>query len=191
MTQRWDPNTPIELLFNQINEAAEFAFYAGQPIADNDKVQAAEVLILKTGKFPLEYKDWRSNLQTDRTWNFFQEFWSFQFDLRQEKETTAGTVGYGNDAIDKQNDDESINTYNETVANFGSAFAANSNAFSQLTDTNTNLAGNIGNIQNQLNAITTQLQHMQMAAAATPSNPQPRQAFQQNMPPQVQQQYQA
>ena len=172
MTQRWDPNTRIELLLNQINEAAEFAFYAGHPIADNDKVQAAEVLILKTGNFLVEYKDWRSNLQTDRIWNFFQEFWSIQFDLRQETETTTGNAGYGNAAIDKT-DDESISTYNETVANFGSAFAENSNAFSQLTDTNTSLAGNMDIIQNQLNAITTLLQYMQMAAVATPLNPQP------------------
>ena len=145
-------------VFVNWEKASEFAQYAGHPIADNVKVQAAKVLILKTGNFPVDYKDWRSNPPADRTWEFFQEFWSTQFDLKQETEQTAGSIGFGNAA--EAQDDESIATYNETVANFGTAFAANSNAFSQLTDTNNSLVTNMNNFQNQLNAITTQLQHM-------------------------------
>ena len=74
MTTAWDPNTSIELLFAQINEGAKFVNYAGHPVADNDKLQAAEVLILKTGNFPVDYKDWQSNALANRTWQFFQEF---------------------------------------------------------------------------------------------------------------------
>ena len=52
MVAEWDPGIPIKALFQHINNAAEFAIYANHPIANNDKVQAAEVLILKTGSFP-------------------------------------------------------------------------------------------------------------------------------------------
>ena len=54
MAAEWDPEIPIEVIFQQINDAEEFAIYENHPIADNDKVQAAEVLILKTGSFPQE-----------------------------------------------------------------------------------------------------------------------------------------
>ena len=92
-------------------------------MADNDKVQADEILILKTGVFGTEYKDWCSHLEVDRTWIFFQDFWQQQYDLRQETETTAGQLGYGNSLLEKEDDDA---TFTDTVSNFGNAFAANS-----------------------------------------------------------------
>ena len=57
MKTDWDPSDPIESLFTQISDAAEFTIYAEHTIADNDKVQAAEVLILKTGVYGQDYKE--------------------------------------------------------------------------------------------------------------------------------------
>ena len=75
MNEAWDASTPIEALFSQINNMAKFALFARHPVANNDKVHAAEILLLKTGVFGNEYKDWRSQLEVDRTWSFFQDFW--------------------------------------------------------------------------------------------------------------------
>ena len=71
MNEAWDASTPIEAFFAQTNDTAEFALFPRHPVADNDKVQAAEILILKTGVFGTKYKDWRSHLEVDRTWAFF------------------------------------------------------------------------------------------------------------------------
>ena len=162
MTAEWDPEIPSKALFQQINDAAEFAIYANHPIADNDKVQAAEVLILKTGSFPQEYKDWRTQLKTDRTWDFFQEFWQIQYDLKHETETTAGFLRFGNRAVQEEEDNE----YSKTVANFSAGFKANSKAFGNLTETNSqmkeDLAAGMPNLQQQLNSITATLLHLSM-----------------------------
>ena len=162
MTEPWDASTPIEALFAQINDSAEFALFTRHPVADNDKVQAGEILILKTGVFGTEYKDWRSHLEVDRTWTFFQDFWQQQYDLRQETETTAGQMGYGNSLLEKEDDDT---TFNDTVSNFGNAFAANSAAFNTLTDTNSSMAAGMSAIQQQLNALTAQLANINVNQA--------------------------
>ena len=67
---------------------------------------------------------------------------------------TAGSLGYGNAAT--KTDAE---MYSDTVANFGMAFAANSTAFSNLTEKNRDMAASIDNFQAQLNSLTSQLQN--------------------------------
>ena len=53
-------------------------------------------------------------------------------------------MGYGNSLLEKEDDDT---TFNDTVSNFGNAFAANSAAFNTLTDTNSAMAAGMYSIQ--------------------------------------------
>ena len=71
-------------------------------------------------------------------------------------------MGYGN-SLQEANDDNT--TYNETVFNFGNAFTANSAAFNTLTNTHSSMAARMTALQQQLNAITTQLAHMNVNQA--------------------------
>ena len=96
MNRSWDGNIPIGALFAQVNNTAEFTIYVQHPLADNNKVQAVEIMILKMSIIGTEYKDWRSHLEVKCTWNFFQDFEQQQYNLRQETKTAAGTMGYGN-----------------------------------------------------------------------------------------------
>ena len=162
MKANWDPNDPIENLFSQINDASEFGVYAGHPVTDKDKVQAAEVLILKTGIFTQDYKDWRSHDDITRTWNFFQEFWQEQYNLKNETKTTAGSMGYGNSAQSAPAEDDEH--YANAVTNFGEAFAANSSTIHNLTEANNTMVTNMSQLQEQLNSITMQLQQMAVGA---------------------------
>ena len=133
MKKRYEAADPIESLFAQINNAQEFRIFAGYPLTDKDLVLTAEVLILSTNQFSSEYKDWRSLDEADQTWEFFQEWWKEAYNLRKETETTATSLGYGaNVQPTKQGCNNA--TFDETVSNFGTAFAANSSAFSQLTE---------------------------------------------------------
>ena len=158
MCAPWDASAPIEDLFQQINVAAEFGVYARHPIAANDLVQAGELLILKTGTFGQAYKYWRALPENERTWDYFQEYWQEQYDLAAETVTTAGSLGCRNAVAETDAD-----SYSDTVANFGTAFAANSTAFSNLTETNRDMATSIDNFQAQLNSLTTQLQNIAAA----------------------------
>ena len=105
----------------------------------------------------------------------FQEWWQEAYNLREETETTATSLGYGaNVQPTKQGWDDA--TFDETVFNFGTAFAANSSAFSQLTEANqtmgTDISQNITALQKQINDMSTLMHNMsvQHAAAVNTAN---------------------
>ena len=75
MKKAWDASDPIEILFAQINDANEYSIFAGNPLQEHDLLQAAEMLVLKTGQFAQEYRDWRALPDTAKTWNNFQDWW--------------------------------------------------------------------------------------------------------------------
>ena len=79
-------------------------------------------------------------------------------------------MGYGNnaqqaDGTNTQASDDSA--YKESVRNFGTAFAANSEAFATLSEANqqmgTNVAANVQSIQTQINELTNMLHNMNAA----------------------------
>ena len=192
MKKDWDPSSPIEDLFAQINDANEYSIFAQHPYGVRDLVQAGEVVILRTNMFASEYKDWRTVDMADRTWNNFQDWWQEAYDLKEETETTAASMGYGNSAQQAAEQERHANdeaTYEASVHNFGTAFAANSKAFANLSEANqemgTNMAANVQNIQAQINDLTNLMHSMNAAGATRPQQPY---QYQQFAPP-PQQQY--
>lgn len=101
-------------------------------------MNAGKLTILQTGEFPQEYMDWRSLQPKDHTWAQFEEFWQDVYDLREDTETTATSLGYGGNASEQPMSEEDV-VYKITVDNFGTAFSANSAAFEQLTESNKTL----------------------------------------------------
>ena len=134
-------------------------------------INTGEVLILQTGVFPHEYKQWREIPEHQRTWEKFQTFWADAWDIKNLHDITAAQVGYGNNAHtyapsfqDKDND----SIYQYAMNNVTNAHVANSTAFQTLSSTNaslnTNVTTGIQNIQAQINALTEQLQNMEANA---------------------------
>ena len=58
MTAEWDPSVPIETLFGQIEDAKEYARFTNRTIPEEELIHTGEVLLLKTGHFGQEYKEW-------------------------------------------------------------------------------------------------------------------------------------
>jgi hypothetical protein len=58
LTQPIDPTAPLALLFKQIEECQRFAADAGSPFTPQQIVEAAEALIVQTGKYDSTYKEW-------------------------------------------------------------------------------------------------------------------------------------
>ena len=85
LRKSYDPSDPIKTLFAQVNDANEYAFFAGFPKTDADLIHVAEVLLLKTSMFPQEYKDWRGLNPVNRTWLYFQEWWQEAYDLKKKR----------------------------------------------------------------------------------------------------------
>ena len=51
LKENWDANTPIEMLFDQIDDAQDFAAAAGQPYTNNQLLTTAYNLVYTTGLF--------------------------------------------------------------------------------------------------------------------------------------------
>jgi hypothetical protein len=64
LTQPIDPTAPLALLFKQIEECQRFAADAGSPFMPQQIVEAAEALVVQTGKYDSTYKEWLA-LQPD------------------------------------------------------------------------------------------------------------------------------
>ena len=183
MKKQWDASEPIETLFAQINDAHEYSIFAATPLQEHDLLQAAEMLVLRTGQFASEYKDWRALPDAAKTWDHFQDWWQQAFNLREETNITASDLNYGANVMNSNtnlvgpHDDE--DTLDGSLTQFGEAFAANSTVISQLTKANNTMhdtiQNNIFNLTNQLETMNSALQHLALNANRPQDPPQQQQ----------------
>jgi hypothetical protein len=68
----YDPNQPIESLFQQIQEARAFAVAGGQPYGAAMIVNVAYTLVCNTGLFPDACRAWQSRAIAEKTWAQFK-----------------------------------------------------------------------------------------------------------------------
>jgi hypothetical protein len=78
----YDPNQPIENLFQQIQDARAFAVVGGQPYGDSVNVKVAFTLIFNTGLFPDACHTCHARMVADKTWmqfkrDFTMDHWEF------------------------------------------------------------------------------------------------------------------
>ena len=94
MNQPYDPNQPIEVLFDQIEDAIDFAAAGNTPFTNEQIVNSAYNLVFDTGMFTDECKEWRKKEATNKTWaEFKRKFTEAHQDL-QESQATARSTGY-------------------------------------------------------------------------------------------------
>jgi hypothetical protein len=93
MSKEWDPNTPIELLFMQIEEAQEFADDRNAPYSNIQVLNKAYNLVFKTSPFKRACHEWNACPTNKKTWtNFKIHFSTPQVVVQEEMDTE--TVGY-------------------------------------------------------------------------------------------------
>ena len=91
MKAQWDPTTPIEVLFEQIDDGSAYATDGDDAFTDTQLVRFAYNTIDSNGRMSLACRDWRGRLKIDRTWpNFKTDFKAAHLDLRLC--TTAGAA---------------------------------------------------------------------------------------------------
>ena len=93
-------------------------------MAEDTFIHTGEVAILKTGILAQEYKDWRTVTGNGRTWVYFQEWWQEAYNLKEETDTSATSLGFGAN-LQVEND----TAYDASVQNFSDGFQANAAAF--------------------------------------------------------------
>jgi hypothetical protein len=68
----YDPNQPIEMLFQKIQDARAFAVAGGQPYGAAMIVNVGYTLVFNTGLFPDACRAWQSRVIAGKTWVQFK-----------------------------------------------------------------------------------------------------------------------
>jgi hypothetical protein len=68
----YDPNQPIETLFQQIQDARAFTVAGGQPYGAAMIVNVAYTLVFNTGLYPADCRAWQSRAIAAKTWAQFK-----------------------------------------------------------------------------------------------------------------------
>jgi hypothetical protein len=140
-----DPTQPIELLFDQIETAVEFADAGNRPYNPDQVVSRAYLLILQSGLYSDACRNWRRRAVLTQTWPKFKAgFAEAHRDLRIVQ-TAAHGAGYqnANSALEDLEPDYRRET-TETLGQLATSTAADRTAVANLTQANTSLSTQLG-----------------------------------------------
>ena len=144
--EKWDANTPIEMLFDQIEDAQDFAAAAGQPYSNNQLLTTAYNLVYATGLFFDDCKAWNRLPANQKTMdNFKTTFQQAQRELR-DQQRTAQQAGFQANGIWCQpttNNNQPLQETAEALANLATATASDRQALQNLTNTVKELSNQI------------------------------------------------
>ena len=155
-SEKWDANTPIEMLFDQIDDAQDFAAAAGQPYTNNQLLTTAYNLVYATGLFFDDCKTWNRLPPNQKTMdNFKTMFQQAQRELRDQQCTTqqAGFQANGIWCQPTQNNDHPLQETAEALANLATATASDRQALQNLTNT-------VKELSNQIKAKDRQIEDL-------------------------------
>ena len=150
---KWDTNTPIEMLFDQIEDAQDFAAAAGQPYTNNQLLTMAYNLIYATGLFFDDCKPWNHLPTNQKTMdNFKTTFQQAQRELCDQQRTAqqAGFQANGICCQPTKNNEIPGQEATEALANLATPTASDCQALQNLTNTVKELSNQIKSKDKQI-----------------------------------------
>jgi hypothetical protein len=94
MLTPWNPPTPLEILFTQIEDGALYAEAGGDPVSDAFKARKVAAILYDSGRFPIDHREWRAKTTAEQTFaNVKTHFRKADLDRRKLELTTSG-AGY-------------------------------------------------------------------------------------------------
>jgi hypothetical protein len=95
MRKAWDPQQPVETLFNQIQDCVDFTEVGGVSIGAAQKLSSADSKIFKSGKLNSACRRWDDKLEAEKTCNNFKIHFTAYY--LQQRQIQGETVGGGKD----------------------------------------------------------------------------------------------
>ena len=169
-----DPNAPLSILWKQIKDCQKLASAGSVPLTPQQVIQAAQTLILQTGKYTQAYREWSALDITQKTYPNLKVRFNGEYQLQNAINVTSSGTGYhANVAYDTDGVHEDASLAS-AAQDFAASEAARSTAFEQLTTTNGDLTAQFANMamqnqQLQHQMVQLQQQVMYMATAAPPA----------------------
>jgi hypothetical protein len=142
MRRAWDPQQPVDTLFKQIQDCADYSEAGGVLIGHPQQINVGYAKIFLTGHFMSACRRWNEKLTIEKTWTQFKSY--FAAAHRQHKQMqgeSAATAGYhsANVAV-TNNEDQMDEATIGALANLATATAADRGVVAALTQANSRLA---------------------------------------------------
>jgi hypothetical protein len=140
----YDPNQPIETLFQQIQNAWAFAVAGGQPYGNAMIVNVAYTLVFNTVLFPDACRAWQSRSIAGKTWAQFKiDFATAHRKFRLTNQTAQHSGFHSADMMIEQTRYDSMQETAEATAQLATATASDRGTLAMLTTTNAKLANQL------------------------------------------------
>jgi hypothetical protein len=140
----YDPNQPIETLFQQIQDARAFTVTGGQPYGAAMIVNVAYTLVFNTGFFPDACRSWQSRATAAKTWAQFKiDFATSHREFRLTNQTAQLSGFHRANMMIEQGRDDSMQETAEAIAQLATAMASDRGTVATLTTTNDKLANQL------------------------------------------------
>jgi hypothetical protein len=140
----YDPNQPIEKLFQQIQDARAFAVAGGQPYDNAMIINVAYTLVFNTGLFPDACRAWQSRAISGKTWAQFKiDFATSHREFRLTNQTAQQSGFHSTNMMIEQGRDDSMQETAEAIAQLATAMASDRGTVVTLTTTNAKLANQL------------------------------------------------
>jgi hypothetical protein len=157
MAADWQPSDGFEPLATRLFIGASYASAARYPMDDRDVIDIGLRVIKRCGMYSEEYKNWIAREHETppivETIDSFKEYWAAAISLVNQTSIPAANHGYGMAAMDE---DTSIASYGESLANFGAAYAATQESMKSQATTMAAMQGQLANIQQFCMAVNQQ-----------------------------------
>jgi uncharacterized protein YdbL (DUF1318 family) len=153
LDEDWDPNQPIQTLYNRIKEIQAYTQAGNRTFTDHQLVDAAYTIIYKTGIYYDVCDDWLDLPSNDQNWTNFQRHFTAAHRKAKRKQRTTPSEGY-HEANATLQPDPTLQAENEAtidaLANMATAMLADRATMGQLTKS-------IAKLTSQLTAKDTEI----------------------------------
>jgi hypothetical protein len=141
MRRASDPHQPVETLFKQIQDCADYSEAGGVPIGPSQQINVGYAKIFATGHFISACRRWNEKPAADKTWTHFKSHLAASH--RQHKhmqgETAANARYHSANAIMTQTEDHMAEATIGALANLATATASDIGVVAALTHANSRL----------------------------------------------------
>ncbi len=154
----YDPNLPIESLFQQIEDAVNYAAAGNTPYTAPQVLACAFQLVFATGMFLEDCKVWKRRDAAYKTYPQFKLDFAVSHRELRETRTTAAGAGYqaANSVIQSANSVYQQETV-DAIANLATATVHDRETFATLTATNNALTTELTAVNRKLVAALTEI----------------------------------
>jgi hypothetical protein len=152
MRRAWEPQQPIESLFKQIQDCADYYEAGGVLIGHPQQINVGYAKIFATGHFISACRRWNEKHLAEKTWaQFKSHFAAARRQHKQMQGESAATAGYHSANADVgQTEDQMAEATIGALANLATATAADRGVVATLTEANARLVKQLEDNSNEL-----------------------------------------